>query len=236
MFFGLDYEGKYTKDAFDIILQLTEIADEHPLHVLLNNIVDAEDAAVKSNIAKLKEYLTAREQDSREALGRYYVDVLLIANAIYGFGMLVDRDETMVANFKKLYTELLHTEPSPKFFAAFGYGHTNPDNKHGFAMQLLQQEKSPVKDSVSITATQYLICEFGTKTRDYKKPNSGSLDFLCKPAFVKKLKVKGEEKAETITVLSKDELKALPCNNNTKYLSGVIIVKNFGATNLWTWE
>jgi hypothetical protein len=232
-FYGLDYEGKYTKDVLDIILQLTAIPVTDTLHKLITAAIEASDKTVRGSIFEVKKYLAANEEASRKLLGRYYVDVLLISNAIHGFILFTDRDQTMFANFKKLYAELLRTDESPRFFASFGFAHVSPDNSNGFAMRLLQQEGSPVQNSVSITGAQYLNCRFGA--RAYEKPSDGNLEFLCK-SVAKKLTVKGEPKTQNITLLSKNDLEKLGCNKNIKYLSGVIVVKNFGAASLGAWE
>jgi hypothetical protein len=232
-FFGVDFEnrldGKWTKKAIEIISDKIKLADNHPLQILLNSVINQEPKSEKQNLDALKTYLKNNEQNCRTLLGKYYVDVLLISNSEFAFSP--KRDKAMFANFKLLYNELTRTEANPKFFASFGFGHVNPDNKNGLPYRLLEDGDSPIKGKVSIIGAQYYNCRF--KVREPTIGPSGTLSSLCKNSEVKNIDSSNDTKAKTITYFSKNELNNFTCKSALNKLDGIIIIRNFDANSLW---
>ena len=177
----------------------------------------------------METYLKNNEQQCRTLLGKYYVDVLLISNSQFAFSP--KRDKAMFDNFNLLYSELTRTEANPKFFASFGFGHVNPDNKNGLPYRLLEDGDSPIKGKVSIIGAQYYNCTF--KVREPTLEPSGTLSTLCKNSVVKNIDSSNETKAKTITFFSKSELKTFSCKEALNKLDGLIIIRNFDANALW---
>ena len=79
---------------------------------------------------------------------------------------------------KVLKVKFTGTGALPLFFASFGTGHINPENRNGIAMKLLQDEKSPVRNSVQIIGVQYFNCKFDKDT--VAKLSEASLNFCVK--------------------------------------------------------
>jgi hypothetical protein len=234
-FYGLDFEnrhdGKYTQKALEIILQELKSSDSEVLTSVLRSIVNCQPKKIEPHLLKLKSYLKENDQKCRALLNKYFVDVLLIANAQFSFSP--KRDAAMIANFYRLYNELSKDGHQPIFFASFGTGHINPKNEDGLVMKLLNDEESPVKDSVCILGIQYFNCRFDKE--NISKSTVGSLSFLCKTPKVELL-INQDEKKKSITFLPKEALNMLNCNKAIRKLSGLIVVRNFDSTTFWTWE
>lgn len=236
-FFGVDFEnepdGKWTKKAIEIISDKIKLTDNHPLQILLNSllnsIINQEPKSEKENLAALKLYLKNNEKDCRALLGKYYFDVFLISNSAFTFSP--KRDKAMYDNFKLLYSELTRTEVNPKFFASFGFGHLNPDNKNGLPYRLLENGDSPIKDKVSVIGAQYYNCTF--RVANPTIGPSGTLSSLCKNSVVKNIDSSNDTKAKTITFFSKSELKTFRCKELLNKLDGLVIIRNFEANSLW---
>ncbi|HEX7847727.1 MAG TPA: hypothetical protein VF476_18130 [Chitinophagaceae bacterium] len=161
-FYGLDFEnrlqGRFIKKTMTIILKQSNLPAKENLFTFLQDIIVSDPGNLAMNLKRLRNYLSQHEQDSRTLLGDYFTDVLLIANAQYDF--TPDRDDAMLENFKRLHKELTKNGERPLFFASFGTGHVNLRNSNGIAMKLLEDEDSPVKNSVAVTGTHYFNCLF----------------------------------------------------------------------------
>lgn len=232
-FFGLDFEDRldwrWTKKAIEIISDKIKLPTNNPLQSLLNAVVNPKPDFEKGNLASLKEYLNKNDHDCRLLLGKYYVDVLLIANA--KFNLSQKRDKDMYANFKLLYRELERKGEKPKFFASFGIGHINPKNNSGLPYRLVNGSDSPVRNSVSVIGTQYYNCTFNVP-----KPTPGPMGTLrsvCKKSIVKEIESSNDTREKTITFFNKSELKNFGCNDAINKLSGLIIVRNFPGRTSW---
>jgi hypothetical protein len=234
-FYGLDFEnrnsGKYTQKALKIILEQLELSASEVLSSVLTSVANCQPKEIEANLSKLKSYLKENDHKCRGLLNNYYLDVLLIANAQFNFSPR--RDASMMENFKRLYAELARDGKNPSFFASFGTGHINPKNHEGIGIKLMSDDQSPVKDSVCILGIQYFNCFFNRE--NISKSTNGSLSSLCKISEVS-LSVIEEEKNKSISFLPKEKLNMLKCNRAIKNLSGLIVVRNFGATIFWTWE
>lgn len=235
-FFGLDFEnrqnGKFTRDAIKIILEERKPDPKDPLRTILQKIATGKPGETELHLIQLKNYLGNNESACRNVLGDYYTDVLLIAHAPFQFSS--KRDAAMVVNFRRLYSELLKEDASPSFFASFGTGHINPQNKNGFAMQLLRGEQSPVKNNVCIIGIEYFNCSFGDDTN--RKPTYGSLYFLCKPVALQKSGLMSTDTTRRITFVPAEMLRSFNCNNAVELLSGMIMVYHYIASEFGIWE
>ena len=235
-FYGIDFEGRQNgriaQKAIEIIFHELKLPESETLHSLLRSIVDCQPKDIESNLLKLKFYLEDNNYKSRALLGKYYVDVLLIANAQFNFSPR--RDGAMVANFKRLYDELIRNGEYPSFFASFGTAHINPENNNGIAIKLMNDVRSPIKDSVCIIGIQYFNCLFGKENKS--KTTFGSLDFMCQNSDIEKLAGLQDRKNKLITFLQKEEFNMSDCNKKIRQLSGLILAYNFSATSFWLWE
>lgn len=234
-FYGVDFEnrheGRYTKKAIEIILEQLKLLANEPLYPLLRKAASSTPKDLAANLQRLKNYLAANSDKSRSLLGNFFIDLVLIANAQYDF--TPKRDAAMIENFKRLHNELVRNGENPLFFGSFGTGHINPDNSKGIAIRLLNDKSSPVRNKVSIIGIQYFNCRFNKEGA--VKSSEGNLNFLCKNAVVGTLASMEEDK-ETITFLTKEALSKLDCKKVIEQLSGLIIVRNFGAATFWAWE
>ena len=232
-FFGLDFENrlnwKWTKQAIEIIADEIKMPTNSPLQNLLNAVANPKPDSEKENLTALKKYLNKNENDCRLFLGKYYIDVLLIANA--KFTLSQKRDKDMYANFKLLYRELETKGENPKFFASFGIGHINPENNSGLPYRLLNGSDSPVRDSVSVIGIQYYNCTFNVPKPD--SGTAGTLRSICKKSIVKSVGSSNDTNERTITFFKKSELKNFGCNDAINKLSGLIIIRNFPGTTSW---
>ncbi|MGH2644843.1 MAG: hypothetical protein ACRDE2_12895, partial [Chitinophagaceae bacterium] len=163
-FYGLDFEdrnnGRDTKKALEIILKDTGIRVNHPLNGFLERIINCPSNQMEKSITKLKNYINSNQSKCRGLLSKYYIPVLLIANAKYHF--VLKRSKFMFDNFQLLYNELSREKSPLKFLCSFGMGHIMPNNKNSFSMRLLISSYSPVKGSVAIIGIQYYNCSFYT--------------------------------------------------------------------------
>lgn len=234
-FYGVDFEnrqnGKYTQKAFSIILDELKLSASETLASLLRNIIECQSKDIEENLISLKSYLEENDSISRALLGKYYVDVLLMANAPFNFSPR--RDVSMASNFFRMYDELAKEGRDPKFFASFGTGHINPRNKDGIAMKLMLDPQSPVKNNVSVLGVQYFNCLFSKE--NVHKETDGSLNALCKKTTIEKLS-NIQDNSKRIEFLSKSKLDLAHCNVATELLSGIILVYNYGSTSFWFWE
>lgn len=232
-FFGLDFEDrldwKWTKKAIGIISDEINLPTNNSLQSLLNAVINPNPNSEEKNLSALKNYLNQNEKDCRLFLNKYYVDVLLIANA--KFTLTQKRDKDMYANFKLLYNELETEGERPKFFASFGIGHITPKNNSGLPYRLLNGNDSPARDSVSVIGIQYYNCTFNVPSSDSSR--TGTLSSVCKKSVVKELENLNDAKERTITFVKKSELKNFGCNDAINKLSGLIIVRNFHRTTSW---
>jgi len=232
-FFGVDFEnrldGKWTKKAIEIISDKIKLADNHPLQILLNAVINQEPKPEKENLNELATYLKNNEQNCRTLLGKYYVDVLLISNSQFAFSP--KRDKAMFDNFKLLYSELTRIEKNPKFFASFGFAHVNPENKNGLPYRLLEDGDSPIKGKVSVIGAQYYNCTFKVETPTIGPV--GTLSSLCKNSAVKDMDSSNDTKAKTITFFSKNELTKFACKKALNKLDAILIIRNFNANSSW---
>lgn len=231
-FFGLDFEnrlnGKWTKKAIEIISGKINLPSNNPLQILLNTFINKPPKFEKENLVKLKTYLYKNEQDCRKLLGKYYIDLLLISKAQFDFSPR--RDKAMLDNFKLLNRELIQSGENPKFFASFGVGHINPENKNGLPYRLLENKDSPIKGKVCVVGTQYYKCIFNV-SHPSNGP-SGTLSSLCKKSVTEKINYANDTKEKTITFFSKSELKNFDCEALNR-LDGLVIIRNFDATSSW---
>ncbi len=234
-FYGVDFEnrqnGKYTQKAFSIILDELKLSASETLASLLRNIIECQSKDMERNLISLKSYLEEHDSINRPLLGKYYLDVLLMANASFNFSPR--RDASMVSNFFRLYKELAKEGSDPKFFASFGTGHINPRNKDGMAMKLMLDQQSPVKNNVCVLGVQYFNCLFGKE--NVHKETDGSLSALCKKTTVEKL-THIQDSSKRIEFLPKPKLDLAHCNDAIQLLSGMILVYNYGSTAFWFWE
>lgn len=234
-FYGVDFEnrseGKYTKKAIAIILEKANAKEKGLLYSILDNITRSAPQDLHANLERLRNYLSTNEDESRLQLGRYFIDVWLIANAKFDF--TPKRDDAMVSNFTRLYKELERNGEAPLFFASFGTGHVNPNNRNGIAMKLLSEESSPIKNDVSIVGIQYINCRFDKQGA--VQPAKGSLNFLCRNAVIENL-ASLKTSIDTISFLAKKDLIRLNCRDVIERFSGLIVVRDFEASTFWTWE
>lgn len=232
-FFGLDYEDrlnwKWTKKAIEIISYKIKLPLNNSLQILLNAVINPQPNSEKENLTALKKYLDENERDCRLFLGKYYVDVLLIANA--KFTLSQKRDKDMYANFKLIYKELERKGEKPKFFASFGIGHINPKNNSGLPYRLFNGNDSPIRNSVSVIGTQYYNCTFNVPKAT--PGPSGTLSVICKKTIVKSVESVNDTKERSITFFNKSELKNFGCDDAINKLSGLIIVRNFSGRTSW---
>lgn len=234
-FYGVDFEnrqnGKYTQKALAIILDQLKPPTSNSLALLLSDIVTAQPMDLEKNLIRLKSYVQENDSISRALLGKYYLDVLLITNAQFNFSSR--RDASMVSNFSRLYDELAKEGRNPKFFASFGTGHINPNNKDGIATKLMLGQQSPVKNNVCVLGVQYFNCLFSKE--NVQKATDGSLNFLCKKTTVEKL-THIQDSSKRIEFLPKSKLDLAHCSDTIQLLSGMILVYNFGSTSFGFWE
>jgi hypothetical protein len=237
-FWGIDFEGrhkgKYTREAIKIILDDVHLSVKNPLRITLNAIVHSAPDSMKDNLDRLKMYLLKNKQRSRFLLGKYFIDVLLMANAQYNFSPR--RDKFMFSNFKLLYSALRSQRENPRFFASFGIGHINPENNKGFAMIILNSKDSPVRGKVSIIGVEYYNCTFFTGKEIMDKQTYGTLNFICRKPIITNLYKPTDDKDESISFISKKELANLDYNKYVKTLDGILVIENFGPTFFWKWE
>lgn len=235
-FYGIDFEnrqqGKYTQKAFAIILDALKLSTSETLTLLLRNIVESQPKDLERSLLRLKSYLKENDSFSRSLLGKYYLDVLLMANAAFHFSP--KRDASMVSNFYLLYHELVFEGKDPKFFASFGTGHINPRNNDGIAMKLMNDPESPVKNNVAVMGVQYFNCLFSKD--NVHKPTDGNLSFLCRNIAIEKMASRQNHLSKQIEFLSKDKLDLTNCNEAIQLLSGIFFVYNYGATSFGIWE
>ncbi len=235
-FYGIDFEGrqqgKYTQKAFAIILDALKLSTSETLALLLRNIVESQSKDLERNLLSVKSYVTENDSVSRSLLGKYYLDVLLMANAPFHFSPR--RDDAMVSNFYLLYHQLVREGKDPKFFTSFGTGHINPRNNDGIAMKLMNAPESPVKNNVAVMGVQYFNCLFSKE--NVHKPTDGSLSFLCRNATIEKMKNIQNNYNKQIEFLPKDKLGLANCNEAIQLLSGMILVYNYGSTSFGFWE
>jgi hypothetical protein len=220
IFYGIDFEGRnenHLKKAIEIIIQKTRLHDTTRLYGILKK--------AKVDLPALKNYLDQNEMTSRVLLGDCYIDLLLIANAQYGFSPR--RDDAMYANFLRLYHELIKTDPDPLFLSSFGYAHIDPGNAGSIVTRL--KNNSPVQNSISVIGIQYYQSSFHEK--EIKKW-TGNLSFLCRNKTLDEL----ETKLTSMRYLSRTQLSSLSCNPNIQKLAALILVTNMGSTKYYTWE
>lgn len=234
-FYGVDFEnrqnGKYTQKALAIILDQLKPPTSNSLALLLSDIVTAQPTDLEKGLIRLKSYIQENDSISRVLLGKYYLDVLLMANAQFNFSPR--RDASMVSNFFRMYDELAKEGRDPKFFASFGIGHINPRNKNGIAMKLMLDHQSPVQNNVCVLGVQYFNCLFSKE--NVHKETDGSLNALCKKTTVEKLSSL-QDNSKRIEFLSKPKLGLAYCDDAIQLLSGMILVYNYGSTSFGFWE
>lgn len=235
-FYGIDFEnrqhGKYIRKVFEIICNELPSPVTEPLISLLQNLVECRSDQLEGNLLLLKNFLKTNEVTSRTLLGKYYVDVLLIANAQFNFSS--KRDKAMISNFVQLYNELSKEGICPGFFASFGTGHINPENNNGIVMKLMNDHQSPVKNNVCIIGIQYFNCLFGKEK--IHKSTDGSLRFLCKNSVAEEMFQRQDYKSKRIEFLPKSKLSLLTCSGAIQLFAGIILVSNYGSSSYWTWE
>jgi len=229
-FYGIDFEGrlgnKYLKKAIEIMLAHIRPGNNDALHTLMNKLMQTDSAGTKETLLELKKYLLANETESRKLSGKFYTDLLLIANARYGFSPR--RDDEMYANFKLLYKELARPGQHPKFFASFGYAHLNPNNKPGIVNRLLNNGSSPVYGKVSLTGVEYFNSSFSD---NIKKTWDGNLNKRCINKGLNILKSKLKENPG-VSFLSRDELNALDCSPVVQKFDGLLFIYNTGKAGV----
>lgn len=234
IFYGIDFEnrqdGRFTKKAISIVLQQIELKNADSLASLLQTIVHCSAKDLNKNIQALKYYLLANEEKCRSALGEYYLDINLIAHAAFNFSP--KRDRSMINSFNILFNELRRNGEAEKavFFASFGIGHINPNNKNGIASFLKNDENSPVRNSVSIIGIQYFNCQF---QEGILKPSYGVLNFLCTKSSIKSIISYQNTNTESIIYFPKTDFDKIKCNTSINQLSGLFIISNFGSSEFW---
>lgn len=230
-FFGLDFEGRFegrlTKYAIKLIAKEIYLAKTDSLSFLLEEIIHVDPSEMKKQLEKLRNFLSKNQQQYREQLKDYFIDLFLISSAQYEF--TPKRDDAMVKNFNLLYKELLLVNKNPKFFGSFGIGHINPSNRKGIAMRLKEDENSPVRKNVTIIGVQYLNCRF--EKENMVKSSSGNLNFLCDKSEIILPLEKDRDSSATIQYLPAKAIKLKNCSRNLSSLSGLVIIKNFNSTN-----
>jgi hypothetical protein len=234
-FYGIDFEGRlndqHLKNAIDIVLSRTGLPATTMLFKILSKIKNNTDESTGSHLQELKNYLDQNEVISRNQLGAYYVDLLLVANAQYGFSPR--RDDAMYANFIRLYKELIKVDTNPLFLSSFGYAHINPGNANVILNRLRNSADSPVRDSISVIGIQYYESAFeGNK----KKKWLGNLSFLCRDKALRTLQATGADGIPGLYLLSKSRLALLSCDEDINKLDAVILVCNMDNTQYYIWE
>lgn len=226
LFYGIDFEGrdnyKHLKIAIDIVLRNTMLQDTTTLYRILKRIRNG-----KKEMRELGFHLDHHESESRKLLGKYFIDLLLVANAQNGFSR--NRDFPMYANFKKLYNELKLTDTNLMFLSSFGYSHIHPSNSQAIANRLGNEYGSPVRGSVALIAIQYYQSSF---QQEEVKKWAGNLSFLCNTNALQGLATD----KPGIYFISPSRLASLSCNSDVKKLAALILVSNMSSTKNYIWE
>lgn len=235
-FYGLDFEGRLegrlTRYAIQLITNKLNLSSNSQLFQLLQSIISAHQQHMAKNLENLRVFLTEHDNECRELLKDYFLDVLLIANAQYSFSP--KRDGAMVDNFKRLYSELLLTNSNPRFFASFGTGHIDPSNRRGIAIKLLNDEYSPVRQNVSVIGVQYINSQFFNSRA--AKITDGSLNFLCRNPIDKLKELIEFKQSQSISFISKKSLSSLNCDKNISIFSGLLVIQNYGEAQHCSWQ
>jgi len=235
-FFGIDFEGRNAGQsaayALKMIAALINPPADHPLTGYLHAAADAKGKELESILQKMKIYIFTHEQESRDLLKQYYTDILLITHAQFAFSSR--RDKAMCDNFVRLYYELKKQDENPRFFGSFGTGHVNPGNKNGIAMRIFYSADTSLQKKVSVTAAQYLDCIFDSSA--VKMAYNGSLNSLCGKNPVKLPDPYPESRTPNIMYVSGKELQLRNCAYPAGIISGVLVIRNFGASSFWSWE
>jgi hypothetical protein len=234
-FYGIDFEGRnnnsHLKKAIDIILYKTNLPDTTTLYEILSKIKNGTNEKILIHLEELKNYLDRNEIICRNQLRTFYIDLLLVANAQYGFSPR--RDNAMYANFIRLYQELIKTETNPLFLSSFGYAHINPANTQSIANRLHTTHDSPVSNGVVLLGIQYYQSSFH---QEGKKKWTGNLSFLCNNKALQILATIGADGKPAISLLSQSRLISLSCNPMAKKFDAAILVSNMGSAQYYLWE
>jgi hypothetical protein len=231
-FYGIDFEGRnkggITKAAIAEIFRLSGLSPSDNTYPLFLAVINAEERKMPRALSNLYNGMAAIGEGEKLKLALCYTDLMLMLKANYGFSP--QRDMGMFNNFIYLYKRLSETE-RPKFYASFGIGHVNPDNRKSLSALLKESEKSPVKGQVTLIGVQYVNSYFGDKA---ESRTTGHLSSVCKSNYASSLATSGSE--FSIKYLPAKELPDSNCKRDLALYAGVLIVQNSPPSLFWLWE
>ncbi len=232
-FFGIDFEGRannrYLKKAAAIICHNKQLNNNTRLGQYLASM-QLPDADIPQLLTQIKQYLSVAADTAASLLGNYYIDLLLITQAQYGFSPR--RDANMFMNFQTLYKTLSTYTPNPRFFGSFGYAHIQPGNTQSISYRLQYSNSSPVRGKVSLIGIQY----FRSVTGESYQASIGNLSALCNKSALRQLEERVSDNSPEVLIYGKKNLSLLPCKPGLQTFSAVLLVYNYPGSRSYIFE
>lgn len=232
-FFGIDFEGRvnnrYLKKAAAIICHNKQLNNNTPLGKYLISL-QLPDANIPQLLTEIKQYLSISADTAASLLGNYYIDLLLITQAQYGFSPR--RDANMFMNFQTLYKALSTHTTNPRFFGSFGYAHIQPGNTQSISYRLQNSNSSPVRGKVSLMGIQY----FRSVTGESYQATIGNLSALCSKTILTQLEQQVSGNNPEVHIYGSKNISLIPCKPGLQTFSALLLVYNYPGSRGYIFE